>query len=289
MAPPEEPEPKPDEEQENAFASPISDNLYDHPELYDMVFAWGPEQEADFYSAVFERFYEGGKVKSIFEPGCGTGRLVVALAGKGYKVQGLDKMEPMVEFARLKAQEAGVKGRTRFHVGDMTEMKLKTRFDCAYNAISTFRYLLTEEDILAHLMSMARILKPGGIYAIDLELLGNPDRFVEGDQDEWEIEHPDKGVKVRNVFAYITPLNFERMQVLAEAHIWFESPEEEYEFYQWEAMRIWPLEDLQAMIRAQGDFEIIKWYKPQGVWDVDQEFKPDPDEPTRVVVVLRKL
>ena len=262
----------------------MNDNLYDHPRLYEAAFGWDPAPEIEFYGACLAA-HGTGKVKRILETGCGTGRILLGLAEKGYEAVGVDLNQTMVEYAAEKARERGLK--MELYTADMAEFTLERPCDGAFCAISTFRYLLTDEQIKGHLECMAAALRPGAVYAIDLELLGDPEKFEVGLQDEWELVHeePEK-IEVKSEFSYLTPPNLERMRILAEGHIFYKSDEEEYEFMQWEAMRVWPLAELRRFI-DDTPFSIVKWYEPKGVWDVDQEFEPD-EESERVVVVLKR-
>jgi len=61
-------------------------SLYrDDAELYDIAFDWDVEEEVDW---LLERLGPG--CTSVLEPGCGTGRMVVAFARRGIEVLGFD-------------------------------------------------------------------------------------------------------------------------------------------------------------------------------------------------------
>ena len=53
----------------------IAGNLYDYPKYYDLVYGSDWKAEVDFLEACFERFARGA-VTRVFEPACGTGRLM---------------------------------------------------------------------------------------------------------------------------------------------------------------------------------------------------------------------
>ena len=48
--------------------------------------------------------------------------------------------------------------------------KFKKKFDLAYCVVSTFKYLLTEDDARSHLRCVAKALKPGGIYVLGFHI-----------------------------------------------------------------------------------------------------------------------
>ena len=56
---------------------------YDYPQYFDMVFRDETAAEVNFFKQAFD-VYATGTVKRLYEPGCGSGRLVVAMAAAGY-------------------------------------------------------------------------------------------------------------------------------------------------------------------------------------------------------------
>jgi SAM-dependent methyltransferase len=66
-----------------------NDSLYDHPAYYDLVYGSDSQAELQFLLAAFDRF-AGRKVRRVFEPACGTGRLLIRLAQRGLRVAGND-------------------------------------------------------------------------------------------------------------------------------------------------------------------------------------------------------
>src|SRR2546430_1794883 len=74
---------------------------YDHPEYYDIAFQVYTEREADFIEAACRK-YCPFNARRLLEPACGTGRLVTALAARGYEVTGFDFSEPA--FSSLRRQ-----------------------------------------------------------------------------------------------------------------------------------------------------------------------------------------
>ncbi|TWT98837.1 class I SAM-dependent methyltransferase [Neorhodopirellula pilleata] len=152
---------------------------YDRPQYFDMVFRDETAAEVRFFGEAFERFVDG-PVERLYEPGCGSGRLVAALAAKGYQVVGLDNNESMLAYLskRLKRRTASVKSATsarrktpELHGcelinGDMTRHVCRPVVDAAFCTFNTFRHLLDEESALEHLRCVAESLRTGGIYIL---------------------------------------------------------------------------------------------------------------------------
>jgi SAM-dependent methyltransferase len=142
-------------------------NLYDYPAYYDLVFGSDWKAEFDFLQQVFERFGKG-KVKRVFEPACGTGRLLYRLAKAGFEVSGLDLNPRAVDFCRKRLERQGYSA--NIICGDMSDFRLPKKVDAAFNPINSFRHLLSEAQAEAHLLCMAEALVPGGIYVLGLHL-----------------------------------------------------------------------------------------------------------------------
>ena len=56
--------------------------------------------------------------------GCGTGAVAVRLARLGFQVTLLDASEPMLDFAKRTAREAGVTERVALKHGDATQLQI---------------------------------------------------------------------------------------------------------------------------------------------------------------------
>lgn len=123
----------------------------------------------EFYEEVFEEHVGG--VSRILELGCGTGRLMIELARRGYAVDGLDLSASMVRHARAKFRRLKL-WKVEAFVGDMARLSLMPRYDAALCALNTFSHLLTLNDAESHLKCVAGALRRGGVYCIDVTLAG---------------------------------------------------------------------------------------------------------------------
>jgi SAM-dependent methyltransferase len=147
--------------------NPPQDNLYDHPKYYDLVFGSDWKAEFDFLRAVFDK-HGKGKIRRVFEPGCGTGRLMYRLAQAGYEVAGNDLNPAAVDYCNKRLAKYGFPPTAV--VGDMTDFKVKKKYDAAFNMINTFRHLPTEDHARRHLECMAAAVRTGGLYLLGLHL-----------------------------------------------------------------------------------------------------------------------
>ncbi|MCP3915864.1 MAG: class I SAM-dependent methyltransferase [bacterium] len=141
---------------------------YDTPLYYDLVFDVDTHEQADFLEALHAEYARGSGKRRVLEPACGSGRLMSELAARGWSVAGNDLSQPMLDFARERLAASGYAGQlTR---ADMADFKTRGKFDLAHCLVSTFKYLLTEDAARGHLESVARALRPGGIYVLGFHL-----------------------------------------------------------------------------------------------------------------------
>ena len=158
-------------------------NLYDHPQYYDLVFGSDWKAEFDFLIECFRKHLNGRRER-LFEPACGTGRLLYRLGKAGYDVSGLDLNSRAVEFcnrrlARRQLPESAF-------VGDMTDFRLPRKVDAAFNTINSFRHLTEESQAEKHLQCMASALRKGGIYILGLHL--TPLEGEPVDEESWSAQ-----------------------------------------------------------------------------------------------------
>ena len=132
----------------------------ENAELYDIAFDWDVSREVEW---LLERL--GPCCRTVFEPGCGSGRILDALASHGLEVVGIDSSPQMVALARERLD-----GRGQAHIADMIEFDLGRAFHGAVSPINTLLHL-TPEELQRHLEAMARHLEPGARYLVQVDLL----------------------------------------------------------------------------------------------------------------------
>ncbi|MCR9201023.1 MAG: class I SAM-dependent methyltransferase [Planctomycetaceae bacterium] len=172
-------------------------NCYDFPQYWDLAFGEDTKLEADFVEAAVRR-YCSFSLSRVYEPGCGGGRLVMELARRGYDVTGCDLSGPSIAWLQqqLKAERLSA----AVSVADMRDpVPAASLHDAAYCFVNTFRHLLTEEDAVRHLRSVASMLRPGGLYLLGIHLL--PPDADEEDEEAWQVTADDTTVDMQLVVA----------------------------------------------------------------------------------------
>ncbi len=142
-------------------------SIYDFPKYYDLAFGSDWKAEFDFLLACFAR-HARRRVRCLFEPACGTGRLLVKFAQAGYRVLGQDLNRKAVDYCNARLLRHGF--RPSVEVADMADFRLTRPADAAFNMINSFRHLSSEAQAEAHLQCVAAALGPGGLYILGITL-----------------------------------------------------------------------------------------------------------------------
>lgn len=121
---------------------------------------------------------------SILDVPCGEGRLSLELASRGFRVTGVDITKAVLEDARRVATERRLE--VAWHRRDMRDLPWQEAFDGAFCFWGSFGFFDDEEN-KAFLTAVARTLKPGGRFVIDMPNVAESllPRFQE--RDWWPI------------------------------------------------------------------------------------------------------
>lgn len=260
--------------------SPDLTSWYDWPHYYDIAMDADTPLEADFIEAA-ARKYCSFPVRRLLEPGCGSGRLIRALAARHYQLLGLDLSQPAIEYARERSKtREPASGKAELWVGDMSDFQLSRPVDAAYNLCNTFRHLLSEDAARRHLECVAAALRPGGIYLLGLHLLPL-------DVDEKCIERWSGARGNTRVTVTLRVLTFERrrrrervrISMLVRRGSQIQRLRHEFD------LRLYTAAQFRRLLRSVPALEMVDvfdfWY------DLDEPLKLD-DEITDTVVILRK-
>jgi len=109
----------------------------------------------------------------ILELGCGTGRVLLNLARRGYAITGLDNSPEMLDRLQAKLKQASTghlttpPGLLQSAMNDFN-VAGAAPFSLALIPFNTFMHLLTPADQIAALACVRRHVKTGGALALDL-------------------------------------------------------------------------------------------------------------------------
>lgn len=158
----------------------VQGHLYDYPRYYDLVYGSDWRAEFAFLQACFAR-HSDRAIRRLFEPACGTGRLMIKLAEASFDVAGNDLNPHAVAYCNARLERRGFAPSAV--VGDMAAFRLRRKVDAAYNMINSFRHLPTERAAEDHLRCVAEALRTGGLYVLGLHL--TPSRGERVNEEAW--------------------------------------------------------------------------------------------------------
>jgi len=106
----------------------------------------------------------------VLELGCGTGRIAVPVARAGARIVGIDRSEEMLARARARVKRGRLSGRLSLVRGDIRALPFgaRTKFSAVLAAYGILQSLTRERDLQRTFESVARVLKRGGLFAIDV-------------------------------------------------------------------------------------------------------------------------
>ena len=183
---------------------------YPEPGVYDVLHAPGTAAEVDGLQRIAARWV-GAKAATWLEPACGTGRYLRVASRRGIRCIGFDRDPAMIEYARHRG--------CNVFVADMTVFAGRKRADFAFNLHNSIRHLRSDAAMLAHFSEMARVLRPGGAYAVGLSLT----RYgaEEPEEDVWEGRRGR--MRVQQLVQYLPPPGRGRFERVV-SHVRIERP-----------------------------------------------------------------
>jgi SAM-dependent methyltransferase len=249
---------------------------YDTPRYYDLVFDEDTPLEGHFLEAMVER-HGRSRGRRALEPACGSGRLVVELARRGWRVTGNDLSRPMLAYAHARLREEGLAARL-VH-GDMAELELTGRFDLGHCLVSTFKYLLSERAATRHLERVADLLVPGGLYCLGFHLTDYDNlRF---DRERWVVDEGDTRV-VCNIQAWPADPGRRRERMRSRMRITEAGRVHEQETHWW--FRTWDARQVRRLLRREPRLELVAVHD----FRYDPEAEIELEEGFDVLLVLRR-
>ena len=131
----------------------------------------------------------------ILEMGCGTGRLVIALARKGYRVIGLDHDAAMLERAET-ALDPSLRDQVTWIRSSLATYQLNEPVQLAIGALNTFAYL-DDTSFCVALRSARSNLTAAGLIALDLPAFDTDAASTNEDDDPLDVFiEPETGTSI---------------------------------------------------------------------------------------------
>lgn len=137
-------------------------------DLYDKVngdvdySAW-----ADFIEKKLREFMKERPALGL-DLGCGTGKMTLELADRGYDMTGVDYSADMLSRAAENEKQRGLDGKVLWLCQDITEFELYGTVDFCVSCLDTMNHLTSVRDFKAALDLVHNYLSPDGIFIFDI-------------------------------------------------------------------------------------------------------------------------
>lgn len=254
----------------------VNESIYDHPKYYDLVFGSDCAAEIAFILGCGERFMKGRK-KRMFEPACGTGRLLYWLAKRDYEVAGLDLNPKAVEFCNARFRRHGF-AESAF-VADMSDFQVSRRYDIGFNTINSFRHLSSESAAKKHLDCMAKAIRSGGLYLLGVHL--TPTEVAPSDSESWSARRGHLSINTHMWFKHRdTRKRVERFGIRFDVH----SPSRSFRINDELVLRSYTQRQMDRLIQSSPSWECLETFSFG--YDLDDPIEVD-GATEDVVYVLR--
>lgn len=144
-------------------------DIYERPDVYELEYAESDDADLRFWSRALARHTPG----RIAELACGAGRITYALARalRSAYIVGIDSSRDMLAQAAVAgaSHDAAVTGRVTILEGDMRGWPGDGHpFDAVVIPCCAVSHLLTLEDRRATWATALRLLRPGGMFLLDV-------------------------------------------------------------------------------------------------------------------------
>ena len=123
------------------------------------------EKWADFIEKIFEKECKNPP-ELVLDLGCGTGKMTIELASRGYDMTGIDYSPEMLDVARTAAEENG--NDILWLCQDMREFELYGTVDATVCCLDCINHLESVEDLESCFKLVHNYLIPDGIFIFDV-------------------------------------------------------------------------------------------------------------------------
>lgn len=108
----------------------------------------------------------------VLEIACGSGRIALHIAREGVAIHGIDSSQEMIKLLqqKLSSEQKNVKDLLTYEITDMRTFgeNATSKYGLAFVAFSALQYMHTREDQQAVFSAVYKILKPNGIFTVDV-------------------------------------------------------------------------------------------------------------------------
>ena len=123
---------------------------------------------ADFIEDSVRKFGTNANPELVLDLGCGTGRMTLELARRGYDMTGVDLSPEMLGVAREAAEDEGLADRMLWLCQDMREFELYGTVDLTVSCLDSINHLTSPADLATCFDLVHNYLVPDGLFVFDV-------------------------------------------------------------------------------------------------------------------------
>lgn len=257
--------------------------FYSKAWLYDRAFEFKDlKAENTTLVEVYQKLL-GRKPRSFLDIAAGPARNAIEMQRAfGIEVHAIDASPEMVAYGLQLSKDKGAS--LRYAEGDMRKFELPAPVDLAAMFMASTGYLLSNDDMIDHLRSVARNLSPRGVYV--LEMTHPRDLFGVGSStcQQWEVE--GEWGRLSMTWGLPSDPPFDPIQQTCDvtARLEYSTPEEVGEIVERATQREFGFQEMRLLVELSGVFD---WVATLGAWDSGVSFSNDA-RAFRMIPVLQK-
>lgn len=257
--------------------------MADHlsPELHELTYSYRDyEAEVTFVELCWQEYTECDNNR-VLDMGCGIGEHTRQFILRGYECDGFDCDPEMIEFARKKLEAEGIKADI-WH-DNMHKFEVDRKYGLAINMLASANFILTNEEMITHLSSVARSLDTGGILLLEMfhpREYGFP---KDNPLNNWEIYGDDFYLEC------ILHFNQEPLDTISQTQrttkkVTITRNETTEEILLDRKQRVYLYQEFRALVESAGGFEMVNCY---GAFNPDRTID-NTKRSWRMIPVLRR-
>lgn len=225
------------------------------PFLYDLASNFfDNQQECDVLLKLASR-YGVSDPRRVLDLGCGPGTQLREFARRGISAWGIDNDVWMLHYARGLAKQDRLK--VTLKAGDMRRVHLRGQFDLVLCLGATFNSMASTADAQAVLRSIAPILRPKGLFQIELHY--PPWVFSDNLSSRWTVTYDFADVACRFTMRRpVAPVATFQCLIVIDARFQNGQPSERAIFEN--PARPWFRSQLEQLAESSGTFKLVGWH-----------------------------
>ena len=224
---------------------------------------------ADFIEKIIVREYSG-RPELVLDLGCGTGKMTLELASRGYDMTGVDYSDDMLDVARASAEEKGHD--VLWLSQDMREFELYGTVDVTVSCLDCINHLTRPADVEKTFSLVHNYLIPDGLFIFDIN---GKYKFENIYSDRSYVMEEDGGVCVWQNY-------YNRKTKICDFYITLFEEQNDGKYCRHDELqkeRMYTLNDIKKMLSHTG-MEFVGAYS-------DFDFSPADDDDERIYIVAR--